>query len=46
MTWNASIFSEIQEKYCGTITLGDKGKWKVYGVGKVGNYTSYYVGEV
>ena len=46
MTGKTSMFSELQEKECGSITLGDKGKCKVRGVGKVGKDTTNSINEV
>jgi len=40
MSGKSSLFSQIKEQSGGTITLGDKGKCNIIGIGKVGNLDS------
>ena len=46
MCGKVSLFSEIKEKCSGSITLGDKGKCKILGVGKVGKDPSKVIDNV
>ena len=46
MSGKVSIFSEIKEKCNDSITLDDKGKCKILGVGKVGKDPSEVIDNV
>ena len=46
MSGKSHLFSEITEQAGGTITLGDKGKCKIIGIGKVGNKISQPINNV
>ena len=46
MSGKISLFSEIKERCNGSITLGDKGKCKILGVGKVGKNPSKTIDNV
>ena len=46
MSGKVSLFSEIKERCNGSITLGDKGKCKILGVGKVGKNPSKIIDNV
>ena len=46
MSGKASLFSEIKEKYNGSISLGDKGKFKFIGINKVGQDSSKSIDNV
>ncbi|XP_021754797.1 uncharacterized protein LOC110720105 [Chenopodium quinoa] len=36
MSGNSSLFSKVETNLCGTITLGDKKKCNIVGIGKIG----------
>ena len=46
MSGKVSLFSEIKERCNGSITLGDKGKCKILGVGKIGKNPSKTIDNV
>ena len=46
MSGKISLFSEIKEKCNGSITLGDKDKCKILGVGKIGKNPSKTIDNV
>ena len=46
MSGKVSLFSEIKEKCSGSVTLDDKGKCKILGVGKVGKDPSKVIDNV
>ena len=46
MSGKISLFSEIKERCNGSITLGDKGKCKILGVGKIGKNPSKTIDNV
>ena len=46
MSGEVSLFSEIKERCNDSITLGDKGKCKILGVGKFGKNLSKTIGNV
>ena len=46
MSGKISLFSEIKERCNGSISLGDKGKCKILGVGKVGKNPSKIIDNV
>ena len=46
MSGKVSLFYKIKEKCSGSITLVDKGKYKILGVGKVGNVPSKVIDNV
>ena len=46
MSEKISLFSELKEQSSGQITLGDKGKCNIIGVGKVGSDLSHTINDV
>lgn len=46
MSGKVSLLSETKEKCSGSITLGDKGKWKILSVSKFGKDTSKVIDNV
>ena len=46
MSGKSSLFSVLKKLYNGTITLGDKGKCNIIGVGKIGNNISNLIDDV
>ena len=46
MSGKSSLFSELKEQYGGTITLGDKGKCNIIGIGKIGNELAHSISDV
>ena len=46
MSGNASLFIELTKQSSGSITLGDKGKCDIIGIGKVGNGSSNFINDV
>jgi len=46
MSGKSSLFSELKEQSSGQITLGDRGKCNIIGVGKVGSDSSHTINDV
>ena len=46
MSGKSSLFSVLKKLFNGTITLGDKGKCNIIGVGKIGNNISNLINDV
>ena len=46
MSLKSSIFTKLKEQTSGTITLGDKAKYNIIGIGKVGCDSSYSIEDL
>ena len=46
MSGKSSLFSELSQQEGGTITLGDKKKCNIIGIGKVGTHSQDYISDV